>query len=84
MRFQLTADGATSLPSQGNTSLPPAYDVLWAVISVAAIALWITGMVLLFKAKLSPLATLLWIVAMFMLPILGPVAFIAYRRSKMT
>lgn len=70
-----------SLPMEGDNTIPPAYDLLWAGLAVAWIALLGTALILLFKDQNTPRAALLWFLAILVFPILGSVVYL-FTRSR--
>lgn len=67
---------------EGDNTIPPAYDLLWAGLAVAWVALLATALILLFKDQNTPRAALLWLLAILVFPILGSVAYLATRNRR--
>lgn len=65
------------MESQGD-GWPPLYDIVTAALCITALVLLVTSVVLLFRSKLSPTASLLWFVAAVAFPVLGPIALFLY------
>lgn len=72
---------AMSLPLEGNTSGFTFYDVATFAIFLCLLALVVVSLFYLFKAKISPMATLGWLAVILLLPVLGSVAFLAFGRK---
>lgn len=73
---------AESLPLEGDTSGFTFYDVATFAVFVCLLAVVGVSLFYLFKAKLSPLATLGWLAVILLLPVLGSVLFLLFRRKS--
>src|SRR5699024_2612767 len=71
-----------SLPVEGGNTIPPAYDLLWAGLAVAWVALLATALILLFKDQNTSRAALLWFLAILVFRILGSVAYLVTRGQR--
>jgi len=65
-----------------NALIPPAYDISWAVVAVASLVLIVIAIVSLGRkaSQLSPLLALAWAALILVVPVLGPVAWLAIGR----
>ena len=71
-----------SLPVEGGNTIPPAYDLLWAGLAVAWVALLATALILLLKDQNPSRAALLWFLAILVFRILGSVAYLVTRGQR--
>lgn len=65
-----------------NPLVPAAYDIGWAVVALVAFALAVWAIVSLSRgaARLPSLTVVLWAVVILLVPVLGPVAWLAAGR----
>lgn len=65
-----------------NPLVPPLYDIVWSVVAIAALVLVVVGFVSLSRSasRLSPWLALVWAALIVVVPILGPVAWLAIGR----
>lgn len=61
-----------------NPLMPPAYDLVWSTISIAAIVMLIIALVSLSRnrAELTAQQASLWVLLMIFLPLIGPFAWL--------
>jgi len=62
-----------------NPLVPPAYDIVWSACAVVSVLLIVIAFVSLSRraSGLSPLVALTWSVLIIVVPVLGPVAWLA-------
>lgn len=54
------------------------YDALTSTFALTALALLVLSVWLIFKAKMRPIASVLWFFVVLCLPLVGPLALILY------
>jgi hypothetical protein len=62
-----------------NPLLPNGYDVFWSVVVLLALALLVWTFVSIARSSLGANAKLGWALIIFLLPVLGPVCWLAAR-----
>ena len=67
-----------------NPLIPAGYDIAFSVISVLVIALMILALVSLARAarRLAPAQGLMWAALVLLIPLLGPLAWLAVGRRR--
>lgn len=54
------------------------YDALTSTVALTALLLLVLSVWLIFKAKMRPIASVLWFFVVLCLPLVGPLALILY------
>ena len=54
------------------------YDFVTTVVMLSLFLLWTISIIVLFKKEMSTLSALMWLAAIIILPILGPIVFLLY------
>ena len=65
----------------GALLLPAAYDVAWSLVALAQVVLVLAALVQWFRARATGEAGLLELVAVVVVPVLGPLAYLLARRG---
>jgi hypothetical protein len=65
-----------------NPLIPPVYDIVWSVVAAASVVLIVIAIVSLSRkaSQLSPVLALAWAALILVVPVLGPVAWLAVGR----
>lgn len=63
-----------------NPLLPTIYDVVWFGIAVSGLVLTVWAMVSILRSGFDPRARLVWAIIVLLLPVIGPVLWLCYRR----
>ncbi len=61
-----------------NPLVPAAYDVVWSVVALCALALALVALVRWWRRRESAAAMLLWFAVILLLPVAGPLAYLAH------
>ena len=62
--------------------LPAAYDVIWSGVVVLLVVLLIWAMVSIARSRLDPRVILVWAMVLLLLPVVGPICWLAARPQK--
>ena len=62
--------------------LPAAYDVIWSGVVVLLVVLLIWAMVSIARSRLDPRVRLVWAMVLLLLPVVGPICWLAARLQK--
>ena len=65
-----------------NPLLPAAYDVIWSGVVVLLVVLLIWAMVSIARSRLDPRVRLVWAMVLLLLPVVGPICWLAARPQK--
>ena len=62
--------------------LPAAYDMIWSGVVVLLVVLLVWAMVSITRSRLDPRVRLVWAMVLLLLPVVGPICWLAARPQK--
>ena len=65
-----------------NPLLPTAYDIIWSVSVLVAVAMLAWTLVSIARSGMDSSAKLAWVLIVFLLPVIGPICWLVVRPQK--
>ncbi|MGC2940404.1 MULTISPECIES: PLD nuclease N-terminal domain-containing protein [unclassified Brevibacterium] len=65
-----------------NPLLPAAYDIVWSGVVLLMIALLVWTLISIARSGMEAPAKLAWVIIVFLLPLIGPICWLAARPKK--
>ena len=65
-----------------NPLLPTAYDIIWSVSVLVAVAMLTWTLVSIARSGMDSSAKLAWVLIVFLLPVIGPICWLVVRPQK--
>ena len=66
-----------------NPLLPASYDIIWSIVVVAVLALMLTALWQILRAKsLTGVDAIVWVLVVLAMPVLGAILWFAFGRAK--